>query len=160
MPSTGALALPCPHSFPTSLQMAQDVLSKFGREASLATGKTHAFCRTGRSKHRCVFTTMRRPVHPSATSIFPCKVQGNGKLAWISPLLEGCFIYKWCKKHPTAWYDLSWHQGNFQGSSLVTILREQKRPQTFITRQHNSEKQWLPLDKGYLSYQLCSVAVR
>lgn len=34
---------------------------------------------------RCVFTTMWRPVCPSATSTLPRKVQGKGKLARLIP---------------------------------------------------------------------------
>lgn len=86
-PTSRTLALPWPYSFPTPTLMAQDALSKFRWEASLTIWKTCAFCRVGirRSKHRCVFPTMWRPVCPPATSIFPCTAQGNGKLSWISP---------------------------------------------------------------------------
>lgn len=92
-----------PDFFHTPVQTAQDPLSKLGREASLAIAKRCAFYRsgTGRRKHRCVFTTTWRPLHPSATSTLPRKVQGNGKSAWISPLLERFFLSKRYKKHST-----------------------------------------------------------
>lgn len=149
-PTSRTLALPWPYSFPTPTLMAQDALSKYRWEASLTIWKTCAFCRVGnrRSKHRCVFPTMWRPVCPPATSIFPCTAQGNGKLSWISPppawrLHRFQVVQKSClmRSFPAL--------RRFSRILSSDTPKAERKPQTFITRQHNSEKQQQPLDNGY-----------
>lgn len=54
---------------------------------------------------RCVFTTMWRPVCPSATSTLPCKVQGKGKLARLI-LSAGKFLP--CQVVQKVLYCLTW----------------------------------------------------
>lgn len=58
---------------------------------------------------------MWRTVHSSATSTLSHTAKGNGKLAWISHLLEGFCISKWCKNHSITWYDLSSIREIFNG---------------------------------------------